>query len=216
MLVVLSSGYASNGWCRHEFDHACHHLQQYNNSNPIIVVLDLNQATGTRGCRGTAGTGPGGARINRGCNSFIKYQAYDDNDDGRRCIISCQVCNPDKNDDGEENESGDANALILSFRNKDGNAVPSRNRKDNAIPDRNTVNSAVLDRNRKTTPSQTGIQLTVLSQTGTRTMVLSQIEWEAVVLSQTGTETMVLSQIEWEAVVLSQTGTGTMVLSQIK
>ena len=169
MLVVLSSGYASNGWCRHEFDHACYHLQQYNISNLIIVVLDLNQATGTRGCRGTAGaagTGPGGARINSGCNSFIRHQTHDDNDDGRRCIINCQVCNPDKNDDGEENESGDANALSLSFRrsnvfskhttnscvfdrNKDGNAVPSRNRKDNAIPDRRAISSAVLDRNRK-------------------------------------------------------------------
>ncbi|KAK7109545.1 hypothetical protein V1264_013571 [Littorina saxatilis] len=40
VLVILSPGYVNNGWCRHEFDHACRHLQNYNPKNLVIVVMD--------------------------------------------------------------------------------------------------------------------------------------------------------------------------------
>ncbi|KAK7109547.1 protein toll-like [Littorina saxatilis] len=40
VLVILSHGYVNNGWCRHEFDHACRHLQDHNPKNLVIVVMD--------------------------------------------------------------------------------------------------------------------------------------------------------------------------------
>ncbi|XP_070210667.1 toll-like receptor 6 isoform X2 [Littorina saxatilis] len=40
VLVILSPSYVNNGWCRHEFDHACRHLQNHNPKSLVIVVLD--------------------------------------------------------------------------------------------------------------------------------------------------------------------------------
>ena len=163
MLVVLSRGYASNGWCRHEFDHACGHLQHHNHNNLVIVLLDNDLATDRR----LAADSGRGVRNNHGCNIVIRNQADDEgnDDDHHLCIMNCHLCNTDTNDDEERNDRGDASALRVSFcrngvlrkntanngvsdRKRDDNAVPERNRNCNAVPDRNRDEDIVPDRNR--------------------------------------------------------------------
>jgi hypothetical protein len=39
VLLLLSKGYVTNGWCREEFDHACRHVQQHNEKDLVIVLL---------------------------------------------------------------------------------------------------------------------------------------------------------------------------------